>query len=118
MANKQNPMLAKIEEKYRREYEAKLRIARAEFNVMLKIALQQCADAALIAADDTFDVDEESAKRFNTAHIEHMNEISHMTVVDDKEDEEMVWTKATVDRRLLQIVGEKYFVPWDERYTV
>lgn len=118
MAKKANPMLAKIEEKYQREYEAKLQIARAEFNVMLGMALQQCADAALMAADDTFDVNEYSADKFHTAHIGYMNEISHMAVVVDKDDKEMQWTKATVDKRLLQIVGKDKFVPWNERYMV
>lgn len=118
MGNKPNSMLAKIEEKYKREYEAKLLIARAEFDVMLRMALQQSSDAALMAADDTFDVNEYSAEKFHKAHIEYMNKISHMAVVEDKDDAEMQWTKATVDKRILQIVGEKNFVPWDERHSV
>lgn len=116
MANKPNAMLAAIEEKYRREYEQKLAIAKANFHIMLKMATQQCSDAALMAADDTFDVNEYSAEKFHVAHMRYMNEISHMAVVEDKDDDEMVWTKATVDRRLLQIVGKDNFTPWDERY--
>lgn len=114
---KQNPMLAKIEAKYQREYELKLLQAKADYLKMLDMALQQSADAALMAIDDVFDVNEYSAEKFHIAHIEYMNKISHMAVVEDKEDKEMVWTKATVDRKLLQIVGEKNFTPWDERYT-
>ena len=117
MGNKPNPMLAKIEAKYAAEYAAKLAIAEANFDRMLKMALQQCSDAALMAADDTFDVNAYSAEKFNKAHIEYMNKISNMAVNED-EDPELVWTKATVDRRLLQIVGEDNFVPWDERYKV
>jgi hypothetical protein len=62
-------------------------------------------------------VNEYSAEKFHTAHIDYVNKIAHMAVVEDKEDAEMLWTKATVDKRLLQIVGKDNFVPWDERYT-
>lgn len=113
---KPNAMLAKIEEKYRREYEAKLAIAEAEFGIMLKMAIQQSSDAALMAADDTFDVNEYSAEKFFIAHTENMNAISRLSVEDGTDDPEMVYTKDTVDARLLKIVGEKNFVPWEDRY--
>ena len=116
MGSKPNAFLASIEEKYRREYERKLAIAKAEHMLQLDMALQQCSDAALMAADDTFDVNEYSAEKFHKAHVEYMNKISHMAVVEDKDDPEMEWTKDTVDRRILQIVGKANFVPWEERY--
>jgi hypothetical protein len=116
MANKNNPMLAKIEAKYQREYEAKLLQAKLDYELRLDIALQQSSDAALMAVDDVFDVNAYSAEKFHKAHMAYMDEISHMAVVEDKDDPDMEWTKATVDRRLLQIVGEQNFVPWDERY--
>ena len=116
MANRQNPMLAKIEAKYAAEYEMKLALAEASYRERLNIALQQASDAALMAADDVFDVNEYSAKKFHEAHIRYVNEIARMIVEDDADDEEMVWTKATVDKRLLQIVGKDNFTPWDERY--
>lgn len=115
---KPNAMLAKIEAKYRREYQEKLLLAQARYMKQLEIAVQQCSDAALMAADDTFDVNAYSAEKFHKAHVKYMNEISHMAVVDDKDDPEMAWTKDTVDRRILQIVGEENFVPWDERYNM
>lgn len=77
--------------------------------------MQQSHDAALMAIDDVFDVNEYSAEKFHIAHIQYVNKISSMVVDEDKDDPEILWTKATVDRRLLQIVGEKNFVPWDER---
>lgn len=127
MANPRVALKAELEEKYRQKYEKKLRVAEQEFIAKLAVAradylhkldmaLQQCADAALMAADDTFDVNEYSAEKFHVAHIDYMNKISHMVVVEDAEDPEMEWTKATVDRRLLQIVGKENFAPWDERY--
>ena len=116
MGSKPNAFLAGIEEKYRREYERKLAIANAQYMLQLEMAVQQCSDADLMAADDTFDVNEYSAEKFHKAHVEYMNKISHMAVVEDKEDPDMEWTKDTVDRRILQIVGKDNFVPWDERY--
>ena len=122
-------MRAEIEEKCRQKYEAKLKEAKEEFarllaeahanfQRMLKMGLQQSHDAALMAIDDVFDVNEYSAQKFHIAHIDYVNKISHMAVVEDKDDPEMVWTKETVDRRLLQIVGADNFVPWDERMEV
>lgn len=126
MANPKVTMKAELEAKYRRKYEEKLKEAEkellvklaqahADFQRMLRIGLQQSQDAALMAIDDVFDVNEYSAEKFVNAHIHYVNKISSMAVDDDKDDPEMVWTKATVDGRLLQIVGEKNFVPWDER---
>ena len=67
-----NPKLkirAELEEKYRRKYEEKvremalefdrrLRQERANFQRMLKMGLQQGNDAAIMAIDDVFDVNE------------------------------------------------------------
>lgn len=113
---KPNAMLAKIEEKYRREYELRLNIAERDFRMMLDMVLQQSADAAIMAIDDVFDVNETSAKKFHDAHVAYVNKIAHMAVVEDKDDREMAWTKETIDRRLKQIVGTENFVPWDGRY--
>ena len=126
MGNPKVAMKAELEEKYRRKYEEKLKEAKKEFTrllaeahanyqTMLRMGLQQSQDAALMAIDDVFDVNEYSAEKFVNAHIRYVNKIAHMAVVEDADDKEMVWTKATVDRRLLQIVGEKNFAPWDER---
>jgi hypothetical protein len=109
-------MLSRMEAKIRREYEAKLAVVIAEYNIKLRMALQQCNDAAMFAIDDVFDVNEYSAEQFFIKHTEYMNEISKMAIEDGNDDPEMVWTKETVDRRLRKIVGEKNFVPWDERH--
>lgn len=120
-------MKAELEAKYRRKYEEKLKEVKAElakelveihadYQRMLKMGLQQSHDAALMAIDDVFDVNEYSAEKFHLAHIDYVNKIAHMAVVEDKDDTSMEWTKATVDKRLLQIVGSENFIPWDERY--
>lgn len=126
MANPKVAMKAELEAKYRRKYEEKLKEkeeefarllaeAHANYQKMLRMGMQQSHDAAIMAIDDVFDVNEYSAEKFHIAHIGYVNKIASMVVDDDKDDPEIVWTKATVDRRLLQIVGEKNFVPWDER---
>ena len=120
-------MKAELEEKYRLKYEAKLKEAKEEFarqlaqahanfQKMLRMGLQQGNDAALMAIDDVFDVNEYSAEKFHERHIYYVNKMAHMAVVEDKDDPQMEWTKATVDRRLMQIVGSDNFIPWDERY--
>lgn len=116
MSKKPNTLIAQIEERYRRAYEIKLEEERRNFLIKLRIGLQQCADAAIMAADAVFDVNAYSAEKFHVAHIEFMNKISHMAVVEDADDPDMWWTKDTVDHKLLQIVGEENFLPWEERY--
>lgn len=128
MANPKVAMKAELEEKYRRKYEEKLKeaekelllkLAQAEarFLIQIGMAMQQACDAALMAADDIFEVTEENAVDFVAAHIEYVNKMSHMAAVEDKDDPEMWWTKDTVDKKIRSIVGEKNFVPWDERYS-
>lgn len=113
---KVNAMLDKIEAKYRREYELRLAQAKANFMIQLEMALQQSSDGALMALDDVLGVDAETAEKFLKAHIQNVNKIAHMAVVEDEDDPDMWWTKDTVDRRLKQILGEENFIPWDERY--
>ena len=126
MGNPKVAMKAELEAKYRRKYEAKLEEekkkfarllaeAHANYQSMLRMGMQQSHDAAIFAIDDVFDVNEYSAEKFHVAHIQYVNQMARMTIDDNKVDPEMVWTKATIDKRLLQIVGEKNFVPWEKR---
>lgn len=94
--NKPNAFLARYEAQLEARYQAKL-----------QIAMQMGLDAGMGAG---------RAEKFRTAYIDTVNEIMHMTVVEDKDDPDFEWTKAKVDDRLRAIVGEQNFVPWDERY--
>jgi hypothetical protein len=133
MANPKVAMRAELEAKYRRKYEEKLLQAKAElqaafevrlalaeanFRRQIDIGMQIAADAALMAADDVFDVSVYRAKQFMQAHIDNVNGIAKLTVDDSKDDPDIVFTKTDIDRRLLQIVGVDNFVPWEERYKV
>ena len=138
-----NPKLkikAELEEKYRRKYEEKAKELEAEFQRrfgevkkdfarqiaemhldyerMAKISRQMSEDAAIFAIDDVFDVNEYSANRFCQQHRYYLGEIARMAIDEDKDDPDMEWTKATVDRKLLQIVGEDHFLQWDDRMGV
>jgi hypothetical protein len=120
-------MKAELEEKFRLKYEEKLKEAKKEFArllaeahanyiVQLKMGMQQASDAALMAIDDVFDVNEYSAEKFYLAHVKYVNKISNLFIEDGNSDPEMVYSKTDIDRRLLQIVGAENFAPWDERY--
>lgn len=113
---KHNQMLAKIEAKYAVEYAIELEKAKARYLRQLDIALQQSSDAALMAADDVFDVNAYSAEKFHVAHVQYVNQMASLMLEDYEDDKEMAHTKADIDRRLLQIVGEDNFVPFEERY--
>lgn len=41
-----------------------------------------------------------------------------MTMEDAKDDKHIDYTKGTLDKRLLEILGEEHFKPWEERYDV
>lgn len=120
-------MKAEIEEKCRQKYEAKLKEAKEEFArqlaeahanyiFQLKMVLQQASDAELMAIDDVFDVNAYSAEKFHTAHVNYVNDISKLFIEDSESDPDCVFSKADIDRRLMQIVGAENFTCWDERY--
>jgi hypothetical protein len=130
-------MRAEMEEKFRRKYEEKAKELEAEFQRkfeevkkdfarqvaeiyldyqnMSKMGRQMSEDAAIFAIDDVFDVNEYSANKFRDQHRYYLGEIARMAIDEDKDDPDMEWTKDTVDRKLLQIVGKDNFVPWDDR---
>ena len=113
---KHNQMLAKIEAKYAMEYAIELEKAKARYLKQLDIALQQSSDAAMMAIDDVFDVNAYRAEKFHVAHVKYVNQMASLLLEDYESDPTMEYTKTDIDRRLMQIVGEDNFVPWDERY--
>lgn len=48
--------------------------------------------------------------------IVYTNEIADLVVEDSKADDEIVYAKTVLDRRIREIVGEDNFSPFDERY--
>lgn len=106
MAKPINPLLA--------QYKA---ILDAKYQAQLRIAMQIGLDAGMIAANDVLGMGAGRAEKFKNAYVETVNEMMHMIVVEDKEDPDFEWTKAKVDTRIKQIVGEQNFIPWEERYN-
>lgn len=75
--------------------------------------MQLCDDAAMIAANEVLGMGKGRAKAFHEAFVNAVNEIAQM-VVDD--EDELVYSKTKLDKRIKEIVGEENFVPYDERY--
>ena len=116
LRQKYEKKLAEAIAEVKAEFEAKLKLSDARYRRRLDIALQQASDAALMAADDTFDVNEYSAEKFYVAHVRYVNQMASALLEDWESDHDVVHTKADIDRRLKQIVGETNFAPWEERY--
>lgn len=102
---KQNAMLSRIEAKYN-----------AMFHTKMDMLMQMGQDAAMMAAHDVLGMGPGRASDFCAAYIEAMNGMARMVVEDQKDDKEFVYAKAKIDEKIRSIVGEKNFVPWEERY--
>lgn len=76
---------------------------------------QMCLDAAMIAANEVFNMGPSRAKAFADAFSSSLSDIATMTVSDGKTDRELWFTKSKLDERLQKICGE-HFQPWEERY--
>ena len=79
------------------------------------IHTQMCMDAAMIAANEVFNMGPTRCQEFAEAFIIALHEIANMTVQDGKKDKELWYTKGKLDERLKKICGE-HFQPWEERY--
>lgn len=73
---------------------------------------QMCLDAAMIAANEVFNMGPSRVEAFCNAFSDALVSIAKMTVSDTPD---MEYTKAKLDQRLKQICGDK-FQPWEERY--
>ena len=102
-------------EEVKKDFSRQVAELHLDYQKMSRIGRQMSEDAAVFAIDDVFDVNEYSANRFREKHRYYLGEIARMAIDEDKDDPAMEWTKDTVDRKLLQIVGDDKFVPWDER---
>ena len=80
--------------------------------------MQWCADAAILAANEVFKRRGEKLVEFALAMQRYSQEIASLTLDDAKNDKEIEYTKAKVDKALKDILPEERFQPWDERYNV
>lgn len=87
----------------------------AERKINRLFTMQWCADAAILAAHEVFQRKGEKLVEFHNAFIKYANEIAEMTIADAKDDKQIEYTKGKVDKRLQEILGDK-FQPWEVRY--
>ena len=104
MAKKVNPMLAKIQARH----EVELRWQR-EFTI------QQCCDMMLIALNDEFGFGADRLHKMEEVYYAVFAEYARMAIADGKDDPDIEYTRAKVDAKLRQIMGD-HFRPWGERY--
>ena len=104
MTKKANPMLAKIEAKHEKEKEF-LRV----------FTIQQCVDMMMIAANEEYGLGPERLRRLEETFCNVFKEYAKLTLDDAKDDKTIEYTKAKIDQKLAQIMGDN-FKPWDERY--
>ncbi len=105
---KPNPMLLKIELKYRLYYEQL-------FRQRVAMTVQMCGDAATIAANEALHMGPGRAEEFRRAYQAALDGMSSLLLEDQKDDAEYEYTKAKVDQRLKEICGDN-FEPWEKRY--
>ena len=102
---KQNAFLAAVNKEVHRQM-AKYEVSR----------MQMAEDAAFMAANEVLQLGPGRAEAFGNAFVKYANEIANLIVTDSKDDKNVEYAKTVIDRRLLPIVGEELFVPFDERY--
>ena len=91
-----------------------------EVNIQLQFygrnRMQLAEDAAFMAAIEVLGLGSGRARAFGEAFVRYSNEIADLVVEDSKADDEIVYAKSVLDRRIREIVGEDNFSPFDERY--
>ena len=106
MPKRVNPMLARIEARHQ------LDIARQR-----SFTLQQCCDMMLIAANAAFGFGPDRLAKLQDTYQDVFREYADMAIADGQYDDEIVYTRAKVDKKLEQILGDR-FVPWEARYVL
>ena len=91
-----------------------------EVNIQLELygrnRMQLAEDAEFMDANEVMGLGSGRARAFGDAVGSYSNEIADPVVEDSKADDEIVYAKAVLDRRIREIVGEDNFTPFDERY--
>ena len=104
MGVKTNPMLARLDARHQ-----------AELRAQRLFTIQQCADMMLIALNDAFGFGADRLHKLEEAYFAVFEEYAKMAIEDGRSDPDIEYTRAKVDAKLAQIMGE-WFRPWDERY--
>lgn len=89
---------------------------RHDMEYMKGFSLRQALDMALIALNEEFNFGPDRNQRFEKAFWDTFVDYAKMCVEDGADDEEIVYTKAKLDRRLRLAAGEDY-PEFDARYA-
>ena len=98
-----------FQQRMEEKFEAKQRF-------MTDFLLQAGCDAFILTAADVFQLGPGRAKAAMTAYREYIIEIMDALIEDGRDDDELTYFWADLDRRLEQIVGKDNFAPHEQRY--
>lgn len=90
----------------------------AEMSYTRKFTIQWCEDAAVLAANDVFQRRGDKIAEFRESFCQWAYKIASTTLEDARDDKSIDYTKGTIDKMLLDVLGEEHFVPWEKRYDV
>lgn len=97
--------IGRAAEAYKRNYDLKL-----------SIGLQMCADAAAITASEVCGMPQEQAAEFLNRFCDCVNAIGELFSTDGKDDADLVYSTATLDKAVRQAVGDENFTDYEHRY--
>ena len=102
---KQNPLLAAYEAKLEAQYDARIRVQRAFMMA-----------AFMMSANETLGMGKGRAENFQNTGIAHLKEIAKAVLEDSEADKDVVWSKAKVEQRLRQILGDELYEQYKHLY--
>ena len=100
----QNPLIARMVAKYERL-----------LSMQRLFSIQQAVDMSIIALNDAFGFGEDRIDKFVGQFNRVLEGYCDAVLEDGDEDPNLYYVRAVLDRRLEQILHDK-FVPWEERY--
>lgn len=98
-----------------RQAQQTIRELLAKVELMKGFTLQQSLDMALITLHREFGFGPDRCQKFSKLFMKTFVEYAQLCVSDGADDEEIVYTKAVVDRELEEACGE--IIPFDQRYA-
>ncbi len=98
-----------------RQAQQEIRDLSAKVEMMKGFTLQQSLDMALITLHREFGFGPDRCQRFGKLFMNTFVEYAQLCVSDGADDDEIIYTKAVVDRELEAACGD--IIPFDERYA-
>lgn len=81
-----------------------------------QIRFQMMFDVALITANEVLSLGPSRATEFIDTYKATENEIAELFISDGLDDSQLWYAKSKLDEKIKAIVGEKNFIPYEERY--